>query len=56
MKETFGWLGFKIDDTQKSDEPMAAGFTLIAVKGKRYRKPQESEQSIENILPYNKAS
>lgn len=25
-----GWLGFKVDDTQKFDEPMAAGITLIA--------------------------
>ena len=32
-KET-GWLGFKIEDTEKFDEPMAAGITLINVKGK----------------------
>ena len=31
-KET-GWLGFKVEDTERFDEPMAAGVTLIAVKG-----------------------
>jgi len=31
-KET-GWLGFKVEDTEKFDEPMAAGITLISVKG-----------------------
>jgi hypothetical protein len=31
-KET-GWLGFKVEETEKFDEPMAAGVTLIAVKG-----------------------
>lgn len=32
-KET-GWLGFKVEDTEKFDEPMSAGITLINVKGK----------------------
>jgi len=49
-------MGFKIDDTQKFDEPMAAGFTLIAVRGKQYRKQSEATRNVENILPYNKAS
>lgn len=31
-KET-GWLGFKVEDTEKFDEPMAAGVTLINVRG-----------------------
>ena len=31
-KET-GWLGFKVEDTEKFDEPMAAGITLINVRG-----------------------
>jgi hypothetical protein len=34
-KET-GWLGFKVEDTEKFDEPMAAGITLINVKGRVY--------------------
>lgn len=54
MKES-GWLGFKIEDTQKYDDVMAFGFTLIAVKGKKYAKPQDSTRSIEDILPYRKA-
>ena len=54
QKET-GWLGFKVDDTQKLDEPMAAGFTLIAVKGKRSIRNIETQRSIEDILPYRQA-
>lgn len=53
-KET-GWMGFKVEDTQKFDEPMAAGITLIAVKGKQYRRTVDMTQDIENILPYSKA-
>jgi hypothetical protein len=37
-KET-GWLGFKVEDTEKFDEPMAAGITLVAVHGKSYPNP-----------------
>jgi len=40
-KET-GWLGFKVDDTEKFDEPMAAGITLIAVKGRHFQKENET--------------
>lgn len=50
-----GWLGFKIEDTQDSDEPMAAGFALIAVHGKRYTKREDNTKDIEDILPYRKA-
>jgi len=50
------WLKFKVDDTQKFDEAMAAGITLIAVKGKRYKKQNQVTQRIEDILPYRKAS
>lgn len=52
-KET-GWLGFKVEDTQKFDEPMAAGITLIGVKGKKYENIIES-RNIESIMPYRKA-
>ena len=42
-KET-GWLGFKVEDTEKFDEPMAAGITLIAVKGQQLKiKPTTKE-------------
>jgi len=54
LKKETGWLGFKVEDTQVFDEPMAAGLTLIAVKGKKYRKQTEITQDIESILPYNK--
>lgn len=53
-KET-GWLGFKVEDTERFDEPMSAGITLIAVKGKKYARPQGQQMDIESILPYNKA-
>ncbi len=55
MRKETGWMDFKVDDTQKFDEPMAAGFTLIAVKGKKYAKPQDSKRTIEDIMPYRKA-
>lgn len=53
-KET-GWMDFKVDDTQKFDEPMAAGFTLIAVKGKKYKKPEETRRTLQDIMPYRQA-
>jgi hypothetical protein len=46
-KET-GWLGFKVEDTEKFDEPMAAGITLIAVKGRIY----ELNQKLIKITDY----
>ncbi len=55
MRKITGWLDFKVEDTQKFDEPMAAGFTLIAVKGKKYKKAREQTANIENIMPYNRA-
>ena len=55
-KRTNGWMGFKVDDTQKFDEPMAAGITLIAVKGKKYKLPtNETLKRVEDLLPYRKA-
>jgi len=53
-KET-GWLGFKVEDTQKFDEPMAAGITLIAVKNKKYVRKEEIQKNIESFMPYSKA-
>jgi len=53
LRKDTGWLGFKIEDTQVFDEPMAAGFTLIAVKGKRYSSPAQHRQNIEDIMPYH---
>lgn len=37
IRKDTGWLGFKVEDTERFDEPMAAGITLIAVKGKMYK-------------------
>ncbi len=55
MRKETGWLGFKVEDTQVYDEPMSAGITLIAVKGKKYSKPQSETRTIQDILPYRKA-
>lgn len=55
MRKEAGWLGFKVEDTQKFDEPMAAGFTLIAVKGRKYIKPMENKRNVEDLLPLRKA-
>lgn len=55
MRKDTGWLGFKVEETQKFDEPMGFGFTLIAVKGKRYAKKSEQTQDIESIMPYSNA-
>jgi hypothetical protein len=53
-KET-GWLGFKVEDTEKFDEPMAAGITLIRVKGmKRKLKSQLPKRNISDY--FSKAS
>jgi hypothetical protein len=56
LRKDSGWLGFKVEDTEKFDEPMAAGITLIAVKGKKYMKPATENTNIENLLPYHKAT
>ena len=55
MRKETGWLGFKVEDTKSFDEPMAAGITLIAVKGKRYVKREERVKAIENIMPFHQA-
>src|ERR1700677_2436784 len=55
LKKETGWLGFKVEDTQKFDEPMGAGVTLIAVKGKRYTRSYDQTQNIEDIMPLNHA-
>jgi len=33
LRKDTGWLGFKVENTEDFDEPMAAGITLIKVKG-----------------------
>lgn len=55
MNKEVGWLGFKVEETQKFDPVMGAGFTLVAVKGKRYIRPVEHQRDIESIMPLNKA-
>lgn len=55
-KET-GWLGFKVEDTEKFDECMAAGITLIAVKGvAKNRADQNQFTDIGKYFRMNKVS
>ena len=56
MRKDTGWLGFKVEETQKFDEPMGFGFTLIAVKGRRYTRPIDKKQDIGNVMPYHQAN
>lgn len=55
LRRDTGWLGFKVEDTQKFDEPMAAGITLIAVKKKKLYKTGNLRYDINDIMPYRKA-
>lgn len=50
-----GWLGFKVEDTEKFDEPCAVGYCLIAVKGLS-RKGKVKKMQITDIFPTRKAS
>jgi hypothetical protein len=51
-----GWLGFAVEDTQKSDDAMASGFAMIAAKAKKYALPQSIYKGVETIMPMFKAS
>lgn len=54
-KET-GWLGFKVEDTEKFDEPMGAGITLVAVRGKHYANPNEKKKDITDYFRKTKVA
>jgi hypothetical protein len=55
MQKRTGWLGFKVEETEVFDEPMAAGITLVAVHGRKFVRPESVVKNIEEVLPYNKA-
>lgn len=52
MEDKSGWLGFAVEDTQKFDNVMAAGFALIAARTKKYIKTHDFQKDIESVLPY----
>lgn len=54
LNKDTGWLGFKVEDTQKFDEPMAAGVTLLAVHGKVYRRQVSQTTEITKIFRQRK--
>jgi hypothetical protein len=49
------WLSFSVEDTEAFDDAMAAGYALIADRTKKYIKPTDQYQQVENILPFRKA-
>lgn len=51
LRKDTGWLGFKVEDTEKFDEPMGAGITLIAVKGKILKNKRRTTVSINDYFP-----
>lgn len=55
ISEESGWLGFRIEDTQKFDDAMGAGIALISAKAKKYSMPTEAKRTLEEIMPYRKA-
>lgn len=55
IRKDIGWLGFKVENTERFDEPMAAGITLISVKGKLF-KNQRRSVSMEDYFPKRKTS
>jgi len=48
-----GWLGFEVANTQKYDDSMAAGFSLIASKIRRLKPSESTNKNIESIMPYS---
>lgn len=55
MRKDTGWLGFKVEETQAFDEPMGFAFTLIAVKGRKYKKRNEKGVDVNNLIPFRQA-
>lgn len=52
LESEAGWLGFDVGNTQKFDEAMASGFSLIAAKQKRMIAQVSDNKNVEHILPY----
>ncbi len=51
IRKDTGWLDFKVEDTEKFDEPMAAGITLISVKGITRKGIKPKVVDIKNYFP-----
>lgn len=51
-----GWLQFDVGNTTVFDEPMAAGYTLIAARQKTYRRPIDSGRDVADYFPTYKAN
>jgi hypothetical protein len=54
-KET-GWLGFKVEDTEKYDEPMGAGVTLIQKNKKLYKSKARTGYGLQDFFPKRKTA
>lgn len=51
-----GWLKFTLAKTTPSDEPMGAGFCLIAARQKTYRRPIDAGRDVADYFPTYKAN
>lgn len=54
IRKDTGWLGFKVESTEAYDEPMAAGITLIQVKGITNRRKNTTNWSLTDFFPKHK--
>jgi len=50
-----GWLGFSVEDTQRSDDAMGSGIALIAAKYRKFPIPNARQRDINSVMPYKKA-
>jgi len=50
-----GYLDFEVGNTQKSDDVMGSGITLIASVLKKYQQPKTQREDINNIMSFRKA-
>jgi hypothetical protein len=51
IRKEAGWLGFKVEETEAFDEPMAAGITLVKVKGIQQKNKPQPGWNIEDFFP-----
>lgn len=56
IRKDTGWLGFKVEENEKYDEPMGAGVTLVAVKNKVYFNPNQDKVNVSDYFKKRKAA
>jgi hypothetical protein len=53
--EESGWLGFMVEDTQRFDDVMAAGYCLVAARTKKYIQQDPATKNVEDVMPMRRA-